>query len=426
MPPSYGRVTLVESGESPVATPVPRQGCSHAAGRRCVGSLHADRSRGRDGEARTTAGRRAPGHERGAAAARRRRDRQDRAAGADRSRSRGEGFLVLRATGIESEEELPYADPAPAAAAARGPDRRARRACRRKRCAARSGWGSERRGGSLPRRGRRRSRCWPTPPSDQPVLALLDDASWFDRASLDALSVHRPAAARRGRGAAVRGARRARPAVRAARRQGAAGAATGWTTPMREQLLDIRRRPRGRRRRGDRPRGRQPARADRARPRDGATARRSPPAPSRRTWTGWAGCPTTPAALLLLAAADTTTSLAVVGAAAAELGIDGAGARAGRDRWPRARERRRDRVPPPARALGGVPRGAVRGQRARAHLALAAVLTADEDADRRAWHHASAVLGTDDEVGRRARADRRSRARPRRPRRGVSRARAGG
>jgi DNA-binding CsgD family transcriptional regulator len=101
--------------------------------------------------------------------------------------------------------------------------------------------------------------------------------------------------------------------------------------------------------------------------------------------------------LLLLAAADTTSSLAVIGAAARRLGLDAAALE-------------------PAETAGLV--HAVHGTlefrhplvrsaiyhaapfaaRADAHRTLADVLTGDQNADRRAWHHAAAVLGTDEQA----------------------------
>jgi tetratricopeptide (TPR) repeat protein len=101
--------------------------------------------------------------------------------------------------------------------------------------------------------------------------------------------------------------------------------------------------------------------------------------------------------LLLLAAADSTQSLAVVGAAARELGLDATALEpaeleglvlvAGSSlefRHPLVRS--------------AIYRSATFARRAAAHTALADALDGEENADRRAWHHASAVLGTDDEA----------------------------
>ena len=101
--------------------------------------------------------------------------------------------------------------------------------------------------------------------------------------------------------------------------------------------------------------------------------------------------------LLLLAAADSTTSLAVVGAAASELGLDAAVLEPAESAGlVHAADGTIDFRHPLVRSA--VYHGAPFAARARAHVALAGVLDADEDADRRAWHHAAAVLGTDDDV----------------------------
>ena len=101
--------------------------------------------------------------------------------------------------------------------------------------------------------------------------------------------------------------------------------------------------------------------------------------------------------LLLLVAADDTGSLATVSRAATTLGIE-----------PEALEAAE--VAGLVRAFdGGVEfrhplvRSTLYGdatfaQRQAVHRALAAVLDAEQDADRRAWHRAAASLGEDDEV----------------------------
>ena len=101
--------------------------------------------------------------------------------------------------------------------------------------------------------------------------------------------------------------------------------------------------------------------------------------------------------LLLIAAADTTTSLAVVGGAAARLGLDAAVlAPAESDGLVRAVAGTIEFRHPLVRSA--VYHAAPFEARARAHGALADALTGDHNADRRAWHHAAAVLGTDEDA----------------------------
>ena len=101
--------------------------------------------------------------------------------------------------------------------------------------------------------------------------------------------------------------------------------------------------------------------------------------------------------LLLIAAADTTTSLATVGGAAAGLGLDAAAlAPAESDGLVHAVAGKIEFRHPLVRSA--VYHAAPFEARARAHQALADALTGDQNADRRAWHHAAAVLGTDEEA----------------------------
>jgi DNA-binding CsgD family transcriptional regulator len=101
--------------------------------------------------------------------------------------------------------------------------------------------------------------------------------------------------------------------------------------------------------------------------------------------------------LLLLAAADTTTSLAVIGAAARELGLDAAALEPAEIAGlVHAAEGRLEFRHPLVRS--GVYHAASFAARARAHRTLADVLTGEPNADRRAWHHAAAVLGTDEDA----------------------------
>ena len=101
--------------------------------------------------------------------------------------------------------------------------------------------------------------------------------------------------------------------------------------------------------------------------------------------------------LLLLAAADSTRSLAVVGEAARELGLDATAlAPAETAGLVHAAHGTIEFRHPLVRSAAY--HSAPFAARARAHLALAAVVRGDEDADHRAWHRAAAVLGTDDEV----------------------------
>jgi DNA-binding CsgD family transcriptional regulator len=101
--------------------------------------------------------------------------------------------------------------------------------------------------------------------------------------------------------------------------------------------------------------------------------------------------------LLLLAAADTTTSLAVIGAAARELGLDETALEPAETAGlVHAVDGRLEFRHPLVRSA--VYHAAPFAARARAHRTLAGVLAGEQNADRRAWHHAAAVLGTDEEA----------------------------
>ena len=101
--------------------------------------------------------------------------------------------------------------------------------------------------------------------------------------------------------------------------------------------------------------------------------------------------------LLLLAAADTTTSLAVIGAAARRLDLDETALEPAETAGlVHAVEGRLEFRHPLVRSA--VYHAAPFAARARAHRTLADVLTGEQNADRRAWHHAAAVLGTDEEA----------------------------
>lgn len=107
--------------------------------------------------------------------------------------------------------------------------------------------------------------------------------------------------------------------------------------------------------------------------------------------------PETTQTLLLLAAADTTTSLAVVGAAARQLGLDETALEPAETAGlVHAVDGRLEFRHPLVRSA--VYHAAPFASRAGAHRTLADVLTGDGNADRRAWHHAAAVLGTDEEA----------------------------
>jgi DNA-binding CsgD family transcriptional regulator/tetratricopeptide (TPR) repeat protein len=101
--------------------------------------------------------------------------------------------------------------------------------------------------------------------------------------------------------------------------------------------------------------------------------------------------------LLLLAAADDSQDLGSVLAAAARLGVP----RSALDAAERAGlldthgERVRFRHP---LVRSAVYRGATSGERRAAHAALAAVLVGERDADRHAWHRAAAAVAPDEEA----------------------------
>ena len=267
----------------------------------------------------------------------------------------GQGFLVLRATGIESEEELPYAT---LHQLLRPLEDRIGGLADLQAQALRGalGLGEERQAdrflvgvGTLT--------LLADAAEHQPVLALLDDASWFDRASLDALSF----TARRLHAECVAllfavrdepDRRFALPGVKELRVDRLDDADA---QKLLDNGVDARRRDEVIARAAGNPL----ALIELGR----ATANGTPVATgAEQAYVDRiGGLPDDTRSLLLLAAADTTTLAR--GRGRRRRGARDRrrrGARACRDRWPRARERRRDRVPPPARALGGVPHGAVR------------------------------------------------------------------
>jgi DNA-binding CsgD family transcriptional regulator len=304
--------------------------------------------------------------------------------------SMADGFMVLRATGIESEAELPYA----ALHQLLRPlqDRIDRLAEPQARALSGAlGLAHEREAdpfligvGVLTLLG--------DAAEEQPVLALLDDAAWFDHESAHALGftarrLHAEGvvllfSARDGTGqpfalpgvADMRVERLADADARqllgdrvdAARREDVVARAHG--NPL--ALLELASGPDG---------AAAPGGAEEA------FARRVDTLPERTQ------------ALLLIAAADTTRSLAVVGAAAAGLGLDAAALEpAESDGLVRAAAGTIEFRHPLVRSA--VYNASPFEARARAHRALADALAGDHNADRRAWHHAAAVLGTDEDA----------------------------
>jgi DNA-binding CsgD family transcriptional regulator len=298
----------------------------------------------------------------------------------------GDGFRVLRATGIESEAELPYAtlhqllrpleDRIEHLA---GPQARALRAA--------LGLADERDAdrflvgvGTLT--------LLADAAEEQPLLALLDDAAWFDRASCDALAF----AARRleAEGVVLLFAVRDEPGV-------------AFTLPGVEELRV------GRLEDGDARRLLDGIDASRREEvlvraagnplalvelgRNGSAAAGAEQAYAARV----AALPEDTRTLLLLAAADSTRSLAVVGGAARELGLDAAALEpAELDGLVLVADGAIEFRHPLVRSA--TYRAAPFARRARAHLALVEALVGDENADRRAWHRAAAVAGTDEQA----------------------------
>jgi DNA-binding CsgD family transcriptional regulator len=295
-------------------------------------------------------------------------------------------FQVLRATGIESEAELPYATlhqllrpledrierlAAPQAHALRGA----------------LGLAHEREADRF-LIGVGVLTLLADAAEERPLLALLDDAAWFDHESAHALGF----TARRlqAEGVVLLFAVRDDPAY--------AFTLPGVDELRIERLPDTEARtlvadrvdPARREAVIERARGNPLALLELA---DGSTAGGMEETFARRV----EQLPERTRALLLIAAADTTTSLAVVGAAATAVGLDA------------------DALAPAEsdgliRAVGGsiefrhpLVRSAVYHSspfeaRARAHRALADALTGDQSADRRAWHRAAAVLGADEDA----------------------------
>jgi DNA-binding CsgD family transcriptional regulator len=295
------------------------------------------------------------------------------------------GFRILRATGIESEAELPYATLhqllRPLADRIDGlaePQARALRGA--------LGLADE---GDSDRFlvGVGTLTLLADAAEEQPVLALLDDAAWFDRASCAALAF----AARRlhAEGVLLLFAVREEPGIDFGL-PGVDELAVGRLADdaARQLIGDVERRDELLARAAGNPLallelGR-PA-ADGANGAEQAFARRI------------AALPEDTRTLLLLAAADATQSLAVVGAAARELAIDAAALEpAELDGLVLVTDGAIEFRHPLVRSAAY--HAAPFARRTRAHLALADALIGDENADRRAWHRAAAVIGTDEKA----------------------------
>ena len=106
--------------------------------------------------------------------------------------------------------------------------------------------------------------------------------------------------------------------------------------------------------------------------------------------------PTETRRLLLLAAADPVGEPLLVWRAAGRLGIGPAAAAAAAEAA--ARVRRSRALSPSAGALGGLPVGVSFRSGRTVHRALAEVTDPELDPDRRAWHRAQAAPGPDEEV----------------------------
>ena len=103
-----------------------------------------------------------------------------------------------------------------------------------------------------------------------------------------------------------------------------------------------------------------------------------------------------PSCLLLVAAAEPVGDVSLLWRAAEQLGIRGEREQAGRGgRVDRGRDP--GAVPASARPLGGLP-GGIRADRQQVHRALAEATDPEADPDRRAWHRAHAAAGLDEAV----------------------------
>ena len=101
--------------------------------------------------------------------------------------------------------------------------------------------------------------------------------------------------------------------------------------------------------------------------------------------------------LLLVAAAEPLGDPALLWRAAERLGISGPALEPAESRRP-DRGRRPGALSPSARALGGLPGGDAARTAAQVHRALAEATDAQVDPDRRAWHLAEATAGPDEDV----------------------------
>jgi DNA-binding CsgD family transcriptional regulator len=294
-------------------------------------------------------------------------------------------FRVLKATGIESEAELPYAT---LHQLLRPLGERIERLAEPQARALRGALGLADEGdvdrflvgvGTLT--------LLADAAEEQPLLALLDDAAWFDRASCAALAF----GARRlhAERVVLLFAARDEPGI-AFELPGVDELAVGRLADdaARQLIGDVGRRDELLARAAGNPLallelGR--SGADGANGAEQAFARRI------------AALPDETRTLLLLAAADGTQSLAVVGAAARELSIDAAALEpAELDGLVLVTDGGIEFRHPLVRSAAY--HAAPFARRTRAHLALADALTGDANADRRAWHRAAAVIGTDEKA----------------------------
>ncbi|XRQ16741.1 ATP-binding protein, partial [Actinomadura welshii] len=238
--------------------------------------------------------------------------------------------------------------------------------------------------------------------ADRPVVCLVDDAHWLDRASLDALlfAARRLSADPVSMIFTVRDTARPFPdhgidvlrlagLERAAAEDLVAAHAPGLTVPVRDRLLDE-------------AAGNPLALIELANALGSEPARHAGPLPvGGRVQEAFrrqlAGLPDAARRLLLVVAADGTADLGVVLRAAETLGLSaadlGPAEEAGLVVLDGADVRFRH---PLIRAV--TYQDAAHHRRAAVHAALAATLTGDEHADRRAWHRAAAATGPDEEV----------------------------